>query len=469
MLSERIQQIVTYFHNVTLNAIGTKRTLFEYLEKGEVGRAVSLMVDNDVEVDNALKEYNPENHDVNRRPNKYVEGDFPYITEKLPRSREQYINETELFFLFGEPVIWKKTDGDDKAYSLYTKFLDNIFFNAKIRQCKRLAGAETECALVYNFSRRNGKLDVDAFIAARSLGYQIRTMFDQYGNMQALAYGYRLNENGIARMHWDILTAETNYYCSQKFFGWEVDARANPTGKINGIYFHQQKAWAGAEKRMRRDEELDSKVADNNNYFADPMAEATADVIASLPRRDKPGKLIQLTGKESRFNYITPPSDSAARRDEQVRLNDSILFDTLTPDLSFEKMKGLGSLSGVAIRNSLILGYIKRANRMDVYEELLTRFKHLTLAVLCEIYPDKRAQLEKLEIDFEFSDPFPDDKRELWKTIGSLYSQGVCSLDTAVKILSLTDAPEEEIQRLKDAKVAKTDKGEASTETQEKK
>ena len=455
MLSEKIQQIATYFHNLTLEAVGTKRTLCDYLDKGEVGRAIALMTNNDLDVDNALKEYNPQTHDVNRRPNKFLDDGNTYITEKLPRTRERYINEVELFFLLGEPILWKKEEGGDEAYTIYMEFLKNNFFNSKIRQCKRLAGAETESALIYNFYQENGKLKVDMFVVARSLGYHLRTMFDQYGNLQALAYGYRLNENGIGKMHWDILTAQKNYYCVQKFFGWDVDVRTNPTGKINGVYFHQDKAWSGSEKRIKRDEELDSKVGDNNNYFADPMAMATADVIESLPTRDKPGKLIKLIGDKSRFSYITPPSDSEARRDEQVRLNDSILFDTFTPDFSFEKMRGLGSMSGVAIRNSMILGYVKRANRMEIYEELVARFRNLTIAVLCEVFPDRRAQFEKLKIGFSFADPFPDDKRSLWDAIASLYTQGVCSLETAVKLLALTDAPDEEIERLQAVKQVK--------------
>ena len=449
-----IQQIQTYFRNLVLGTVGTKRTLHEYLDKGNVSSALSLLTNRDRDVDKALKEYNPELHDVMNRRNKPVEGDSPYITEKLPRRREVYINEIELAFLLGNPIKWKKTDGDDEAYKLFLDYLKTTYFNSKIRQCKRYAGAETMSALIFHFHNDNGKIGVDQFVAARQKGYRVRYMFDHYGNLLVLAVGYYITNGKKTRERWDILTAEVNYECTFAgvTLGWDVQRYPNPTGKINGILFLQDKAWAGPERRMRREEMLDSRVADSNNYFSDPMAMATTDVINSLPNRDKPGKLLQLTGKDSRFEYLNPPQDAQTRVSEKNDLNDSILFDTFTPDLSFEKMKGMGSLSGDAIRNSLIIGYIKRANRMDIYEELIARYSHIVIAVLKQLHPEMTAKLDTLKVDFEFSDLFPDKKDELWSGIGNLYSQGVISLETAVTLLSLTDAPEEEIERIKQQK-----------------
>lgn len=451
-----LQQIQTYFKNLTLTATGTRKDIFQLLEEGHVGRALSVMANKDTEIDEAIKEYNPQLHDVMHRPNKYREDDSPYITEKLPRSREQYINEVELFFLFGQNIKWKKDEGEDSAYKLFTDYNTSTFFNSKIRQCKRLAGAETISALVTHFHRNpDGKIGTDVFVVSRSTGYKIRYLFDQYRNLIAFAYGYYLVENGRNVEHWNIETAEAIYECRRVAFGWDIDKMKNPTGKINALIFIQPKAWAGSEARLRRDEMLDSKIGDTNNYYADPIAAATVDVIASLPEVDKPGRLIQMPSEKSQFKYIEPPQDSATRRDEKDNLNRTILFDTFTPDFSFENMRGLGSLSGVAIRNAMILGYIKRANRLEIYEEMITRYLHLTLKVLTLLYPDQKAQIDALKISFEFQDPFPEDATSHWSGIVNLYSGGVLSLETAVTMLALTDAPEEEIARLQEAAAAK--------------
>lgn len=453
-----LRHIETLFKNLLLNSTGTQKTIYEYLDKKEVGKAIAMMANRDEDIDKALSEYNPELHEVMRRPNKVRENADTYITEKLPRTRERYINEVELFFLFGMPIKWKKDDGDDEAFKLFSDYLKDTFFNAKIRQCKRLAGAETISALVTHFRQdeeNEGKMQTDVFVVARSTGYKIRYLFNQYKRLMVFAYGYTINEGGKNVEHWDILTPKINYECKKVSLGWEVNSVENPTGKINAIVFIQPKAWDGAEARIKRDEMLDSKIGDNNNYYADPIAAATADVIASLPEVDKPGRLIQMPSSNSQFKYIEPPQDSTSRRDEKMNLNSTILFDTFTPDFSFENMKGLGTLSGVAIRNAMILGYIKRANRLEVYEEMVTRFMHLTLKVLTQIYPDMLTKIEQLKISFEFSDPFPEDATKNWNGIVSLYQGGVCSLETAVTMLALTDAPEEEIQRLQEAAAEK--------------
>lgn len=446
-----LQQIQLYFKNLVLGSNGAAKTIYEYMDAGNVSYVLSLMDDKEDDIDKAIKEYNPQLHEVMNRRNKYREDKSePYITEKLPRTRERYINEVELFFLLGENIRWQKKDGEDEAYQIFTDYLKDTFFNAKIRQCKRLAGAETISALVTHLYRNaDGTIGTDVYVAARSTGYKIKYLFDQYKNLIAFAVGYTLKENGTNVPYWEIQTADVIYNCRKSTFGWQTDSIPNPSGKINAILFIQPKAWDGAEQRMRRDEMLDSKIGDTNNYFADPMAAATADVIASLPDNDKPGRLIQMPSEKSQFRYIEPPQDSATRRDEKANLDETILFDTFTPDFSFEKMKGLGTLSGVAIRNAMILGYIKRANRLEIYDEMITRYLHLTLKILTLIHPDKKTLIDGLKIDFEFSDPFPEDKSAHWNGIIALYNGGVCSLETAVMMLALTDAPEEEIDRIK--------------------
>lgn len=445
-----ILDIVTYFKNMVLNSMGVERNLYKLIEDRDISAAIELMQNRDNEVDKAIQEYNPETHDVMSRPNKYRKGDDPYITEKLPRSRQRYINEVELFFLLGNPILWKKEDGDDDAYRMFKQYLNEQRFDSVIRKAKRLAGSETESAILTHIYRDDNANDrrVKTLVLARSLGYSLRTLIDQYGDMKAFAYGYKLRENGKSIQHWDIQTPEFLFYCRKGNLGWEVETYPNPTGKINIIYFPQPKAWAGAEPRLKREEMLDSKVGDTNNYFADPIAAATADVVTSMVDAEKPGKLIQLSNGNSRFEYVNPPQNSETRESEKKDLNDSILFDTFTPDFSYNNLKGLGSLSGEALENALILGYIKRDNRKEIYGELVDRYKNVVLAVLAYMHPEMANKFKSLVITFEFAKPFAKDTQKQWSSIGQLYNDGLCSLETAVQMLALTDAPEDEIEKI---------------------
>ena len=449
-MTEYVRQIFEYFRNLALNSAGVERSLYELIEQNDINGAIELMQNHDEEVEEALKEYNPQTHDVMNRPNKSRKNAKEYETEKLPRSRQRYINEVELFFLLGSPIKWELTEGDEEAYNLFTEFLQEQRFDSLMRKSKRLAGAETESAKLYHIYRNDNTNEraVKSLVLARSTGYKLRPLFDQYGNLSAFAYGYKLKENGKTIQHWDIQTADSLYYCKKEVIGWEVDKFPNPTGKINVIYYKQPKAWSGAERRLNREEMLDSKVGDTNNYFADPIALATGDVIASMTGSDKPGKLIQIIGNDSKFEYLNPPQISETRREEKCELEKSILFDTFTPDLSFDNLKGLGTLSGTAIKNAMILGYIKRDNLKEIYDELLDREKNVIFGILKYLYPNKARAFDELRITHEFTEPFAVDRQAEINQLAQLYQAGLLSRESAISSIGIIDDASEEVKKI---------------------
>lgn len=438
----------TVLRNNVLNAVGVERTLTQLLGDKDVSRAISLLQNRDEIVDQALLEYNPDYHKVMFRQDKDRQGKKPYISEKLPRSRQRYINEVELFFLLGKPIKWKLANDneDGETFAKFTSFLRDIRFDTIIRQAKRTAGAETEAAILFHlYQDDNGTAAVKPLVLSRSKGYTLRPLFDQYGNMLAFGYGYSLKAGQRTIEHFDLETPSTIYQAQKANIGWEVIARPNPTGKINVIYIQQDKAWQGAQQRIDREEKLDSGIADTNNYFGDPIAVATVDAIASLPDPDVPGGIIQVS-EDGRFEYINPPIASELQANEKRELNTSILFDTFTPDMSFEAMKGLGTLSGEAIKRAMSLGYMKRDNLMEIYDIAVDRAKNLVISIMSKVTDIELAdKLAAIEIKHEFSEPFSDDVSARWAAIGKAKSDGIISLEQAVKMMGIADNPEDEI------------------------
>ena len=146
-----IDDLFNSIRNKYLNSTGAERDLLTLIKDRDISQAQNLMQNRDEEVMKAIREYNPEMHPVMKKSDKIRKGQEPYRTEKLPRSRQEYINEVELFFLLGKPILWKKKDnsGSDAAYKAYTEFLDTTRFNTTMRQAKRRAGADTESAKLY--------------------------------------------------------------------------------------------------------------------------------------------------------------------------------------------------------------------------------------------------------------------------------------------------------------------------------
>lgn len=451
-----IRDIYNIVRNSTLNSLGVERTLEELLADKDIGKVRSILQNRDAIVKEAISQFYPSQHAIHRRMDKSRSGQSIYRTEKLPRARQKYINEVELFFLLGNPIIWSLADDQkNDDFPEFKKFLKLLRFDSIIRQAKRLAGAETESAILFHIYKGDDfKPYVKPIVLSHSKGYTLRPLFDQYGNMLAFGYGYNLKENGKTVEHFDLQTDNKIYSTKKIATGWEVKEAPNPTGKINVVYIQQPVAWDGVQERCDREERIDSKIADTNNYFADPMAVATADVIDGLADPDKPGKLIQLSDDRSKFDYINPPMASDLQASEKADLNQSILFDSFTPDLSFEAMKGMGTLSGEAIRRAMVLGYIKRANLEEIYNVAVDRAKNIILAIMAKVTHINRATfIQGLQIRHKFAEPFNDDSALLWQNVGRAYNDGIVSLEKAVQLIGLSDDPKEEIERIKQAKL----------------
>ena len=115
-----IDNLLNAIRNKYLNATGAERDLLTLIKDKDITQAQTLMQNRDTEVLQAIQEYNPELHRIMRKADKMRKGQEPYRTEKLPRARQKYINEVELFFLLGNPIRWKKVnnEGSDEAFEV---------------------------------------------------------------------------------------------------------------------------------------------------------------------------------------------------------------------------------------------------------------------------------------------------------------------------------------------------------------
>lgn len=135
-----MDNLLNAIRNKYLNATGAERDLLTLIKDKDITQAQTLMQNRDTEVLQAIQEYNPELHRIMRKADKMRKGQEPYRTEKLPRARQKYINEVELFFLLGNPIRWKKVnnEGSDrlsKHIINFCKIHDSTFPCVKQTHC----------------------------------------------------------------------------------------------------------------------------------------------------------------------------------------------------------------------------------------------------------------------------------------------------------------------------------------------
>lgn len=458
-----IESIFNVIGNQAQNAVGINRDVEELLDAKDVSKAVSLFQNRDEDVDKAICEYDPGTHKIMHRPDKDRRGRSPKITAKLATSYQVLINETELTFLYGNNVKWSLSSGDNtkEAFQAFTDFLKTTRFNTTQRQLKRYAGAETESAkLYYLYRTEQGEKHIGVKVLAKSKGDMIRPLFDQYDNMLAFGHGYYLLEGSKTVLHYDIYYPDIIYRCRKASIGWEVTTERNEIGKIPVIYVRQPEAWYGVQPLIDRVELLRSRIADTNDYVADPILKATADIIegamgdkkkgkGSLPEPGSVGKVVKMSDKDSLLEYLTVDTATDLKANELADLHKVILVMSMTPDLSFEALVAAGAPSGRALRRAMALGYMKRAKNIEIYDIAQDREANLIKAIIGNVLDvSKKSLMEALSVSFEFGEPFQDDVSERINDIVNLHENGLISLDTAVSLIDYVKDPATELPKI---------------------
>ena len=453
--------LIDYFRNYVNALVGRNQEFEELLAAGDIDAAKQKMVHRQPLIEDAMRDYDVSKHEVMKREDKIITNTKGERTgtepvHKLPIPYQVYINEISLVFLYGRPVKWtQQSDNTDDAFAMFLDVIKRTHFNSKIRQCKRIAGAETESAMLFRCFKHDddGKPDVQIRVLAASKGDEIYTRWDNFENLISVAWGYyvRETEDDIV-YHLDIYTAQMIYHCSKKRIGWEVVPEQNFIGKIPVILFWQDKEWKGVERLIEREEMIASRTADTNDYFADPIAIMSADVIKSIPKKNDNGKLIitnDSEGVDKAARYLTWDSAPESKKQEIEWLQEQILSKSFTPKISLDSLQSISQLSAKALRTVMMLADIKASKHKEVHDELLDRTASLLTSIIGNVLDTSlHAQCEQLVIGHEFQEPFGEDIADDLNNISKAVDAGILSTEGAIELNPLPIDKQREKERL---------------------
>lgn len=446
-----------------LNAVVGRNQEFDDLIKAkDISRVKSLFQSREEMTAEAMKEYDTRSHDINKREDKIVRnklGQRKGVIKrwKLPLNYPQYINEISVVFIYGRPVKWTlQGDTGDKAFEAFKDIIKRTRFDSKVRQCKRLAGAETQSAMLFRVFRNNdGKPDVQIRVLARSKGDEIYARWDIYENLVSFAWGYYVKEDSASTAyHFDIFTPEVIYRCKRVLTGWEVVAEENLIGKIPVILFQQEKEWTGVEPLIEREEYIGSRTADTNDYFSDPMFLIHEDIIKNMPEKGDENKTLRIRGNNvddvSKYaKYLTWDSAPDSKQKEVEWLQKHILSKTFTPNIDFDNMKGLSNVSGKALKQMMLLADIKAIRHKESHDELLDRTSNLILAIIGNVLQvSLKAECDSTVIAHEFQEPFGEDIKEVIENIAKAKDADMLSTEGAVEMNPIIKDHKLELKRL---------------------
>ena len=284
--------------------------------------------------------------------------------------------------------------------------------------------------------------------------------FDDNDDMDAFIHRYQVNSNGMIRNSCTIWTADKIITAIDEMGGWVIKEVPNLFGKIPVVYADVfQPEWDEVALLMDAREMRISRMVDTNDYYGDPMLK-TFDV-ADLPTKDTVGKELSFTSKvhpetqqlyHGDAEYLTWNGSQPSVDKELEETKCELFSGTSTPDLSFDNLKGIGNLSGVARKFMLMDATIKASENMETFGPVVQRCVSVVLAGICNITNIKyRPQLVNNLIDVEFGSILPEDLAETLQTL-SIANGGkpINAQRTVTAHSPLTEDLDEEMKLMKE-------------------
>ena len=398
-----------------------------------------------------------------RLPDKIV--DVARIVTNFPKKEVR----TSVAFLFGGQMTITGTDQNDGFQEFKRVWERRLKMQSVLKSFARKVLSESKAALVfypYISKGLDGKLITELKVKTLSVPRNENTFsefyphFDDNDDMDAFIHRYQVNSNGMIRNSCTIWTADKIITAIDEMGGWVIKEVPNLFGKIPVVYADVfQPEWDEVALLMDAREMRISRMVDTNDYYGDPMLK-TFDV-ADLPTKDTVGKELSFTSKvhpetqqlyHGDAEYLTWNGSQPSVDKELEETKCELFSGTSTPDLSFDNLKGIGNLSGVARKFMLMDATIKASENMETFGPVVQRCVSVVLAGICNITNIKyRPQLVNNLIDVEFGSILPEDLAETLQTL-SIANGGkpINAQRTVTAHSPLTEDLDEEMKLMKE-------------------
>ena len=388
----------------------------------------------------AKKALDPSLHDITdevKRPDKRVKVDADndansaqkvidtggessnYKPEKVARIKlalQKLIIKRAVSFCFGNPVVYNATP-DNGNQQLIVKALNRILYDNKTNSLNRKIGRAVfgfkECAEVWypvekqnsNYGFKSGfKLRCTLF--SPELGDTLYPYFDETGDMVAFSREFsQKGGDGKAVDYFETYTDTEHWLWKRGESGYEVAEgypRKISIGKIPVIYGHQEQfETEDVDSLIDRLETLLSNFADTNDYHAAPKIFVTGQ-INGWSKKGESGAVIE--GDEgATMQYVSWASAPESVKLEIETLLKMIYTITQTPDISFDSVKGLGAISGIALKLLFMDAHLKVQDKKEIFDDYLQRRVNVIKAYIGKFNTQLEQECDEIEIEPEIT------------------------------------------------------------------
>jgi len=361
-------------------------------------------------------------------------------------------------FLCGNPIEIESApanDGEKTMLDLIKKVWSDCKLDFKSKEIAKRQMAETECAELWYAVKSEPEYWADTTISgsefklrmriiSEALGDKLFPVFDPSGDLIAFGRGYISSEDELFDLYTDTMIYKG--IKSKDTGAWSVSTEVNIIGKIPVIYYKQEAPeWHDVQDMIDRLETLISNHADTNDYFGSPMV-VVEGTVKGFAKKGESGKLLEIESG-SNVSYLTwnqAPESVKLEIDNLLKL---IYTSTQTPDISFEQVKGLGPISGIALKMLFMDAHLKASDKAESFGECIQRRINLIKVFLSKINVPLSKYIT-LTASPKFKYFMPNNDAETIDILTTAVTGGIISKETATGLNPFVVDPANEVKKI---------------------
>lgn len=458
------------------------KTLIESTDSEGIAKAIKVISSQrpEIPIDELRKQWDVSKHPVMdeitrpKREVKYDEedenGNVRVVTKReevnrVPVPMQKNIVGKAVTFLFGNPVIVKANTSNDQeelALSAIRQVLEDNKSDSQNRVVAKQLFKSTQVVEIWYPEEKEEEHEDYGFKTKFKLrmatfspwdGSELHPYFNATGDLIAFGRKFvRKDDEGQNETLFEVYTQDV-YVLWKKGNNTDwvrADRVANIIKKIPVVFAEQEAAeWADVQKAIERLEFLLSNHADTNDYNGSPTIVAKGKV-ESFGRKGQTGKIIQ-TENGADVHYMSWDHAPESIRMEIENLFKIILAYTQTPDISFESVKGLGAISGIALRFLFMDAHLKVMDKREIFDPYLKRRMNIIKSFIGQFNISLKNVASKLKIDSEITPYTIEDVLEdITAMVTANGGKPVISQKASMKKLGLVNDPETDYDQLQE-------------------
>lgn len=395
------------------------------------------------------------------------------IRLSIPFARK--IVNTAVAFEIGEPITLIADDKNELFDAVKNTWKLNRL-DHKLQEALKRKKSELESCLIFHIEDipTNKSWITKVFTKqAKRIKSNLKTnkdgkmypIFDKFGNMQQFVWRFTSKNEDSSEVDniWiytdkeriDIDNSDNNMYkvVSQKLHGFD---------RIPVVYFQQDvPEWEDVKTLIDRYEVALSKLGGSNDYAGYPLLKLYGELV-SMPDRNDDGKTLRFPMKEvddtgktihGDAEFLTANNAAETVKIELEKLYSLIHSMSSTPDIAFENLKGLGAISGIALKlmflDAIIKAKMNEGDNRTSIERCLNIIASGTKNTI-----NTKLKSQDLLVTVQFNAILPNDLKEAVEIATSAVAGKVWSQETAVGYLDMTDDQEKEFERINENSIS---------------